>query len=89
MAGRLQRRLNLLQPEGHVHLAVHGRRGGQVTLRRWRVAAPTVELAEAKTAVGDQRAQVEALGRREGLTIVAFGLVSRQWARGATGPVPR
>jgi hypothetical protein len=62
---RLQRRLRLLQPEGHAHLAVHGRRRGQVPLRRYCIAAPVVEPAEPEMAVGGEGAHVEQLGQRE------------------------
>ena len=52
--GRSPRRLRLLQPEAHVHLAVHRRRGRQVLLGlRW-VAGSAVECAEAEVAVGDE-----------------------------------
>jgi hypothetical protein len=51
----LQLRLRLLQPEGHAHLAVHRRRGGEVLLRLLALARAPVELAEAEVAVGDER----------------------------------
>src|SRR6266496_2594939 len=48
--------LRLLQPEAHVHLAVHRRRGGKVLASLVLLARATVELAEAEVAVGDERA---------------------------------
>src|SRR5262245_5616977 len=47
-------RLRLLQPERHLHLAVHRRRGGEVLLRLLALARAPVELAEAEVAVGDE-----------------------------------
>src|SRR6202022_5102035 len=57
MSGKLARlRLRLLQPEAHVHLAVHRRRGDEVLLSLLPPARAPVELAEAEVAVGDLRA---------------------------------
>jgi len=56
-----QFRLRLLQPEAHVHLAVHRRGGGEVLLRLLALARAPVELAEAEVAVGDEGAQVQLL----------------------------
>src|SRR5437773_6574703 len=47
-------RLRLLQPEPHIHLAVHRRRGGEVLLRLLALTRAPVELAEAEVAVGDE-----------------------------------
>ena len=44
----------LLQPERHVHLAVHRRRDGEVLLCLVAFAGLPIELAEAKVAVGDE-----------------------------------
>ena len=66
-------RLGLLQPEPHVHLAVHRRRGGEVLLRLLALARAPVELAEAEVAVGDEGAHPELLGERERVTVVAVG----------------
>src|SRR2546422_10622603 len=52
-------RLRLLQPEPHVHLAVHRRRGGEVLLRLLTLAGAPVELAKAEVAVGDERAHAD------------------------------
>ena len=40
--------LRLLQPEAHVHLAIHRRRRGEVLLRLLTLAHASVELAEAE-----------------------------------------
>jgi hypothetical protein len=40
--------LGMLQPVRHPHLAIHGRRGGEVLLRLLALAGAPVELAEAK-----------------------------------------
>ena len=45
-------RLRLLQPEQHVHLAVHGHRGGEVLTGLLPFARSQVEAAEAEVAVG-------------------------------------
>src|SRR2546422_6872104 len=44
-------RLRLLQPEVHVHLAVHRRRGGEVLLGRYTLACAPVQFAEAEVAI--------------------------------------
>src|SRR5262245_4678823 len=46
-ARSLQFCFRLLQPDLHVHLAVHRRRGGEVLLRLLALARAPVELAEA------------------------------------------
>ena len=56
-------RLGLLQPEPHVHLAVHRRRGGEVLLGLLALARAPVELAEAEVAVGDEGAHAEFGGK--------------------------
>src|SRR5262249_3596283 len=53
---RMRRRLCLLQPVRHPHLAVHRRRGGEMLLRLLTLARAPVELAEAEVAVGDEGA---------------------------------
>ena len=64
--------LRLLQPEPHVHLAVHRRRGGEVLLRLLALARAPVELAEAEVAVGDERAHAARLGESQCLAVVGF-----------------
>src|SRR2546428_240182 len=44
-------RLRLLQPEVHVHFAVHRRRGGEVLLGRYTLAGAPVQFAEAEGAL--------------------------------------
>jgi hypothetical protein len=71
--GRPQRRLRLLQPETHAHLAVHRDRGRQVLVALRAIADAVVERAEAEVAVGHERAHAELGGEGEGLTVVGFG----------------
>ena len=47
--------LGLLQPETHVHLAVHRRRGAELLLGLLALAGTPVQLAEAEMAVGGER----------------------------------
>src|SRR5262245_52636120 len=68
-----QRRLRLLQPEGHAHLAVHRSGGCQVLLRLGCVAGAAKELAEAEVAVGGEWAHGELLGKGQRLTVAALG----------------
>ena len=51
----LYRRLGLIQPESHVHFAVHRDRGRKVFAGLLMLACASVELAEAEVAVGDNR----------------------------------
>src|SRR5690242_17814461 len=69
---RSQLRLRLLQPEPHVHLAVHRRRGGQVLPRLLALARAPVELTEAEVAVGDERAHAKFGREGKGPTIRGF-----------------
>jgi hypothetical protein len=71
--------LRLLQPEPHVHLAVHRRGGGEVLLGRLMVAGPPVELAEAEVAVGEKRAHPELVGQCGGLAVSRLGLIGMGW----------
>jgi hypothetical protein len=61
----------LLQPEPHIHLAVHGRRRGEVLLRLRMLTHVQVELPEAAVAVRDEGGacadQMERMGREPGL----------------------
>src|SRR5215475_7691105 len=80
----LELRVRLLQPKAHVHLAVHGRRGGEVILRfMWLARAPG-NLAEAEVAVGDQRAHAELAGERQRLAVVASGILGAACRRDVT-----
>src|SRR5512132_4011557 len=82
---RSQLFLRLLQPEAHVHLAVHRRRDGEVLLRLLALARAPVELAEAEVTVGDEGAHAELAGEGQGLAVVAFSLVGATYRRGVTG----
>ena len=66
-------RPRLLQPEPHLHLAEHRRRGGEVLLGLLSLAGAPGELAEAEVAVGDEGAHPETDGERERLTVMALG----------------
>src|SRR6266849_3309321 len=59
--------LRLLQPEPHVHLAVHRGRDGEVLLCFLPLARAPGELTEAEVAVGDERAHAQLVGEGEGL----------------------
>src|SRR5437773_1617638 len=75
----LHLRRRLLQPESHVHLAVHCGGGTEVLLHLLALACAPVELAETKVAVGDERAHAELSGELNSLTEIpgAQGRVSR------------
>src|SRR5437867_1134071 len=71
----LQLGLRLLQPELHVHLAVHRHRGSEVLVSLLTLPDTPVERAEAKVAVGDERAHAEVGGECHGLTVRVPGLL--------------
>jgi len=71
--GRPQRRLRLLQPEPHIHLAVHGRGVSQVLVRLHPIACATVEFAEAEVAAGRERAHLELAGPDQCSSVVCRG----------------
>ena len=78
MAGRLllqllPLRLRLLQPVRHAHVAVHGRRGGEVFLRLLPLARAPRELGEAEVAVSNKRAHTAWLGEFQSPVIVVRG----------------
>src|SRR5215467_13446873 len=80
----LQLSLRLLEPEAHVHLAVHRRREGEVLLRLLTLARACEQLAEAEVAVGDERAHAARLGERQRLTVIrlaALGIEPRRVGR--------
>src|SRR5215831_7079033 len=62
----------LLQPEPHVHLAVHGCRDGEVLLCLVALAGASVKLPEAEVAVGDERAHAARLGEGQRLAVVGL-----------------
>jgi hypothetical protein len=80
-----QFRLRLLQPEPHVHLAVHRRGGREVLLGLLAVARAPVQLAEAEVAVGDQGAHAEFGSKRQCLAVVAFSVRSAACRRDISG----
>src|SRR5262245_8607777 len=65
----LQLRLDLLQPEAHVHLAVHRGRACQVLLGLPPVAGAAVEPAQAEVTVGGEGTHPELVGPGEGLAV--------------------
>src|SRR5260370_20508621 len=67
--------VRLLQPEAHVHLAVHRRRRAEVVLRLLALAGGPLELAEAEVAVGDGWATAELAGKRQRLAVGAFSVL--------------
>src|SRR6266849_8902295 len=69
---RARRQLRLLQPEPHVHFAVHRRRGGEVLSGLLALARAPVELAEAEVTMGDERAHAARLGERQRLAVVGL-----------------
>src|SRR5207237_6929097 len=78
-------RLRLLQPEPHVHLAVHRRRSREVLLGVLQLAHAPVELAEPEVAVGDEGAHAELDGECQRLAVVAFGVRGAACRRDVTG----
>src|SRR5581483_8927605 len=75
-----QRRPGLLEPEGHLHHAVH--RGGRpkLALRLTAVADLLIQRAEAEMAVRHERAHPWFVGQQPGIAGVHFGLLYRGWA---------
>jgi hypothetical protein len=81
------RPLRLLQPEPHVHLAVHRRGGGEVLVGLLALARAPVQLAEAEVAVGDEGAHAEFVRDAERLAIARLE-VSRSGGSGWTASSP-
>src|SRR5438094_5403391 len=71
--------LRLLQPEPHVHLAVHRGCGGEVLLRLLALARAPIELAKAEVAVGDERTHGESFGQSDCLPVQFVGLFRIGW----------
>src|SRR5262249_24369786 len=65
----------LLQPEPHVHLAVHGRRGGEILARLLSLAGACEELTEAEMAVGDERTHPQFFGDGDRVVVVALSVL--------------
>src|SRR4029077_20185421 len=59
------------EPEGHVHVAVHGGRGGLMVLGIAGLAGAAMALGEAEMAMGDQRAHAVALRQRQRVAVMA------------------
>ena len=55
---------------------VHRRRDGEVLLSLLAITRAVTELAEAEVAMGDQRAHAPGFGERQGLAVVAFGVLT-------------
>src|SRR5262249_46475643 len=80
------------EPERHVHLAVHGRRDGEVLARLLALARARAQLPEAEVAVGDERAQAARLGEGQRLAVVglaALGIEPVGMGRDVTEQVER
>jgi len=65
-------RFRLLQPESHVHPAVHRGRRAEMLLRLLSVACAPVELGEAEVTVGDEGTHAPRLGEGQRLVIVGL-----------------
>src|SRR5215813_815898 len=65
--------LGLVQPETHVHLAVHLRRSSEVLLGLCSIARAAVQLAEAEAAVSDEGTHVAVGSQRHGGAEVRLG----------------
>jgi hypothetical protein len=70
-------RLRLLQPESHVHLAVHGRGNGQVLTSLLQPVGTLIQLA--KSELGNEGPHAARLGKGERLAEVAFALRAGLW----------
>src|SRR5262245_37985947 len=68
----LRQLAHLLQPEPHVHLAVHRRRGREVLARLVALARAPVELAEAGVTVSDEGPHAAGSGEGQRLAVVAL-----------------
>src|SRR5262245_6671125 len=77
--GGAEFRLRLLQPEAHVHLAVHRRGGGEMLAGLRSFPPSPVELTEPKMAVRDERTHLEFVGELHGLAVVIFCFCGRRW----------
>ena len=69
---RGQLSLRLLQPEAHVHHAVHRRRCAEAFLRLLALARALVEPAEAEVAMRDEWAHAARLGEGQRLLVVGL-----------------
>src|SRR5215467_13931244 len=83
-AERLPLRLRPLQPEPHVHLAVHRRRGGEVLTGSVAPPGAPVELPEAEVAVGEERVHPQLAGKCQCLAVVATSVLGAARRRDIT-----
>src|SRR6266404_5100204 len=65
-------RLRLVQPEAHVHFAVHRRRRRQMLSRLLVLVGLPKELAQMEMTVGGERTHAELASQGQGLAVVAF-----------------
>src|SRR5512145_1721764 len=65
-------RLDLFQPETHVHIAIHHRSGHQMLSGFLTLAGPYIELAEAEVTVREERAHAQLAGNGHGLCVGGF-----------------
>src|SRR6266568_2280078 len=65
-------RLRLVQPEAHVHFAVHRRRRRQMLSSLLVLVGLPEELAQMEMAVGRERTHAELASQGQGLAVVAF-----------------
>src|SRR5262249_17510584 len=75
----------LLHPVGHIHFAVHRRRDGEVLVCLLAVATVAMHFGKTKVAVGDERTHAAGLGKRQGLAVVAFGVLIAACRGNVTG----
>jgi hypothetical protein len=74
-------RFCLFQPELHVHLAVHHRRGGEVLVNALGLAHLAEELAKAEVAVRDERAHAAGLGQPQRFAVVGLAALGVELVR--------
>ena len=67
-------RLGLLEPERHVHLAVHHHGLGEMLTRLLPLGGAQIESAEAEMAVGDEGAHLQFLGQGKRVAVLAAGV---------------
>src|SRR5439155_22048213 len=65
--------LNVLQPEPHIHLAIHRPRGVEVLTSRAATADTPIESAETEVTMGDEWTHAVSFGERQRLAVVSFG----------------
>src|SRR2546422_4971785 len=65
----------LLQPEPHVHLAVHRRGGGEVLASLLQHSRAAVELPEAEVAVADEGTHSQLYGQHQPFAIASLGFL--------------